>query len=103
MDQTTQPQPLPPISAPGPESASTPSSAPATPSSGVDPDYVRYLEEQAAAYQATVAQLNPYADQIKYLLENPKAKDIFDVSRQAFEDQMERSKPKIAPGVCSRR
>jgi hypothetical protein len=63
----------------------------------VDPEYVRQLEQQAQQQQAILNRLSPYADKIEYLVENPRAAEVFDVSRRAYEDELERRKPQVLP------
>jgi hypothetical protein len=83
------PQPLPPISAQTPEPSSS------TPSPAYDAEYVRQLEYQAQQQREVLDRLSPYADKINYLLENPHAADLFDVTKRAYEEEQQRRKPQV--------
>ena len=81
-----------------PEEQVTPSAQPTTttsPSGHIDPEEYYALQGQVARYEAAFERLNPQADRIKRLVEDPDAQRIFDDAVSAMEAMKARNAPEV--------
>jgi hypothetical protein len=90
-DETRTDQPdlgisTPPVQSPSPTTQ---------PSGHIDPEEFYALRDQNARYEAAFERLNPQADRIKRLVEDPDAARIFDDATSAMESLRKRNEPQV--------
>lgn len=66
----------------------------------IDPREYDVLQRQLADAQATFAALQPHADRIRRLVEDPTASTLFDDALDAYKRVQEKQGPKIDPTVA---
>jgi len=77
------------------ENVPAPQPTPAGDSGHIDPEQYYALQEQVARYESALHRLDPHADRIKRLMDDPDAAKLFDDSLAAYEQMRARQGPQI--------